>query len=119
MNIIIFTIIKSINIKNIIFCVINKYFITRGTWAPVAVLGHPSSHVTLSLLPLCWVHPFAHVALGLSAWGLAHPSSHVALGLVKTQLSLGPACYKTQNSLWVIGCAGPKINLGHAYAGTK
>jgi hypothetical protein len=90
MNIIIFTIIKSIIIKNIIFCVINKYFITRGTWAPVTLLGHPSSHVTLSLLPLCWVHPFAHVALGLSAWGLGTPQLARSVWARQDPTILGP-----------------------------
>ena len=83
MNIIIFIIIKSINIKNIIFYVINKYFITRGAWASFAMLGHPCFHVTLRLLSLYW----------------AHSRVHVALELVKIRLSLSPACYRTQNNL--------------------
>jgi hypothetical protein len=87
MNIIIFTIIKSINIKNIIFYIINKYFIIYGAWAPVVVLGHPCSYVTFKLMLLRWVHPLIHVVVGL---------------FVEIQLFLGSTCYVTQNNFGLL-----------------
>jgi hypothetical protein len=56
MNVIIFTRIKSVNIKNIFFCVIDIiiFIITsqhiRGAWAPTSVLGTACAYVALGLL---------------------------------------------------------------------
>ena len=112
MNIIIFTRIKSVNIKNIFFCVIDIiiFIITsqhiRGAWAPTS--GHSlcirgAWAIVLVLSTAC-----AQVALGLLLVGQALPNAHVAFGLHwvgdKWRLGLAP-------DLRGVGRAsGPMIN---------
>ena len=47
-------------------------------------------------------------SLGCLPKGWTHPSTHVALGHAKTQLSLAPVCFRTQNSLELLAVQGPK-----------
>jgi hypothetical protein len=125
MNIIIFTIIKNINIKNIIFYVINiirphgdtwclgsclgaghNPYTHARTWAPTSELGIPLR--TRGLLFLCWAHPYTHMAIELSTWGLSTPSAHVALRHTKIQLSLGLSCCRTHNNHGSLAVQGSK-----------
>jgi hypothetical protein len=118
MNIIIFTIIKSINIKNIIFYVINIIRPRGDTWRLGSCLGagHTSCTHTLGLRPLSWAHPCAHVGSCLCAghtpthtWrlGTPRPNYHWALHAAEPKITL---------SHWL---AVPKIDLGPACIGPK
>jgi len=88
MNVIIFTRIKSVNIKNIIFLCYRYYYFynnyisahtwclgsclsaghslcIRGAWATALVLSTACAQVALGLLLVGWALPNAHVTLGL------------------------------------------------------
>jgi len=69
--------------------------------------AHPYAHVALGLCLCAERIPYAHVALVLFG-GWAHLSMHVVLGHANTQLSLGPACCKTQNSPGLLAVQSPK-----------